>query len=399
MPPVPSSQRLLVLLCVTTCVSTVSIGAFPALLPEVAGGRALADWQLGAVAGAFGFARMIADIPVGLFITHHARRALVLAPFLLVTGIACMVTSASFGMLLFGRALMGAGHTLGMLAGLTAILRHRPGAGLASSLNAFEFSAMIGILGGVGVLTVLPRGLSWESALLIAGVPLLVAFATAPLAAAALPRADPPAAAPSPVGTGGAEGEAARAPEPSGWGWMAALAFAAGGTVALAYASVEQFVIPLRGSREFGLDRAGIASMLMIAQAADILALLPVGALADRRGTARVLGTILVVFAVAMALIGFGTTLPALQAGCVLFGLSMAGWMLPLGVLRAVTPSPRVAWRLSLYRVVVDGGMFLGPFVSGLLAARFPRLLPAVLAVMLAAIGLALTVKGRPTPR
>ena len=43
--------------------------------------------------------------------------------------------------------------------------------------------------------------------------------------------------------------------------------------------------------------------------------------------------------------------------------------------------------------------MFLGPFVSGLLAARFPRLLPAVLAVMLAAIGLALTVKGRTAPR
>ncbi len=104
-----------------------------------------------------------------------------------------------------------------------------------------------------------------------------------------------------------------------------------------------------------------IARTLMIAQATDILTLLPVGALADRRGTARVLGAILVVFAAAMAPIGFGTTLPMLQAGCVLFGLSMAGWMLPLGVLRAVTSSPRVAWRLSLYRVVVDGGMFLGP--------------------------------------
>src|SRR5262245_7548230 len=36
----------------------------------------LADWRLGVVAGAFGFARMCADLPVGMFITHHLRRAL-----------------------------------------------------------------------------------------------------------------------------------------------------------------------------------------------------------------------------------------------------------------------------------------------------------------------------------
>lgn len=395
------SPRLLVLLCVTMCVSTVSVGPFPALLPEVGGGRSLADWQLGAVAGAFGFARMIADVPVGFFITHHARRALVLAPFVLVAGIACVVTSASFGMLLLGRALMGAGHTLGMLAGLTAILRYRAGTGLASSLNAFEFSAMIGILGGVGFLTLLPRGLSWEAALLVTCAPLLLAFVTAPLAAAALPRADAPAAGlSSSRGDTGTTPSAVAAPSgSSGWASMATLAFAAGGTVALAYSTVEQFVIPLRGSREFALDRAGIARMLMIAQATDLLALLPVGALADRRGTARVLGAILVVFAAAMALIGFGSTLPMVQAGCVLFGLSMAGWMLPLGVLRAVTPSPRVAWRLSLYRVVVDGGMFLGPFLSGVLAARYPRLLSALLASALAAIGVALILKTRSASR
>jgi MFS family permease len=393
------SQRLLVLLCVTMCVSTVSIGAFPALLPEVAGGRGLADWQLGAVAGAFGFARMLADVPVGVFITHHARRALLFAPFILVAGIACVVMSASFGMLLLGRALMGAGHTLGMLAGLTAILRYRAGAGLASALNAFEFSAMIGILGGVGVLTLLPRGLSWETALLVACVPLVIAFVTAPLAAAALPRAEaPPGTLAASRGSADTTGSAALSGS-TGWASMAVLAFAAGGTVALAYSTVEQFVIPLRGSREFALDRAGIARTLMIAQATDLLALLPVGALADRRGTAPVLGTILVVFAAAMALIAFGATLPMLQAGCVLFGLSMAGWMLPLGVLRAVTPSPRVAWRLSLYRVVVDGGMFLGPFLSGLLATRYPRLLPALLAAALGAIGLALTLTARPATR
>jgi hypothetical protein len=51
-----------------------------ALLPEIGAAAVLADWQLGAVAGAFGLARMVSNVPVGLFITHHLTRALVLSP-------------------------------------------------------------------------------------------------------------------------------------------------------------------------------------------------------------------------------------------------------------------------------------------------------------------------------
>ena len=175
---------------------------------------------------------------------------------------------------------------------------------------------------------------------------------------------------------------------------LALLAVVTGGAVAVSYATVEQFVIPLRGSREFGLDRAGIARLLMLSQAVDIVALLPVGALADRRGTPPVLGGVLLLFSLALALIGFGS-LPLMVAGCALFGLSMAGWMLPLGILRSATPPDQVAWRTALYRVAVDGGMFLGPFVAGLLTARHAGVLPGVMTVVLAAVGLALLGLGR----
>ena len=37
-----------------------------------------------------------------------------------------------------------------------------------------------------------------------------------------------------------------------------------------------------------------------------------------------------------------------------------------------VTPPAQVAWRTALYRVAVDGGMCLGPLVSGILTARHP---------------------------
>jgi hypothetical protein len=41
--------------------------------------------------------------------------------------------------------------------------------------------------------------------------------------------------------------------------------FALGVIMALAWSAVSQFVIPLRGTREFGLDRAGISGLLSLA--------------------------------------------------------------------------------------------------------------------------------------
>src|SRR5262249_62083492 len=90
---------------------------------------------------------------------------------------------------------------------------------------------------------------------------------------------------------------------------------------------------------------------------------------------------------------GFGT-LPMMAVGCVLFGVSMAGWLLPVGILRSVTPAAQIAWRTALYRVSVDGGMFLGPLLSGLLT-RHASVLPGVMLAVLAIVGIALIVHAR----
>ena len=84
-------------------------------------------------------------------------------------------------------------------------------------------------------------------------------------------------------------------------------------------------------------------------------------------------------------------------AGCALFGLGMAGWMLPLSVLRSATPPEQVAWRTALYRVGVDGGLFLGPSLSGVLGERAGGVLPAFAAATLAV--LAVLLWRRPEPR
>jgi MFS family permease len=283
---------------------------------------------------------------------------------------------------------MGAGHTLGTLGLLTTILRVRADRRLASALNASEFSAMLGMLGGVALVGAMPVTLAWRTAFVIGCSPLLAAFVSLSALLKLLPRDREPRPwfARSTVVTAGAEAC-------GGGRGTSLLAFAAGGAIALAYATLEQFVIPVRGSREFGLERAGIARLLVLAQLTDTAALLPVGALADRWGIARVLGAVLLTFAAAVAMVGLGP-LPLVVAGCVAYGLGMAGWMLPVGLLRSATPASQVAWRTGVFRVCVDGGMFLGPFASGLLGAAHARVLPAVLAGTLLVIGLSLLARG-----
>ena len=113
-----------------------------------------------------------------------------LAPGLMVAGALLLASAGSFGTLIVGRALMGTGHTLTMLGGLTAILRYRAGPGLASSLNAVEFSAMLGVLSGATLMSVLPRSVPWNTALLLACAPLIVNVVLLPALWRALPGPD-----------------------------------------------------------------------------------------------------------------------------------------------------------------------------------------------------------------
>ena len=98
---------------------------------------------------------------------------------------------------------------------------------------------------------------------------------------------------------------------------------------------------------------------------------------------------VLIIFAAGIILVAFAP-LGLAVFGCVLFGIGLAGWNLPLSILRRVTPPERVAWRTAQYRVAVDAGIFLGPFLSGILGEGPLWMLSASCGAMLGVLGVAM---------
>jgi MFS family permease len=367
--------------------NTFLVGAFGPVLPDIAHTRGLADWQLGVVAGAFGFARMAGAMPAGLIAARHVALSLVASPVFLSIGLACVTVGGTFAWLVLGRALMGVGHTLLMVGGLTAILLDDKGANASFRLNTFEFSGMLGILGGLLVVGLLPSGWSWNLSLAVASSPLIVSA----LVGRAILRRFSPTPALGRTAAGPAASSPPRRGAPVFW-----LMLAVGITMAFAWSSVSQFLIPLRGTREFGLERGGISLLLALAQVVDLIVLLPTGRLADRVGRVPVLATMTMVLGLGAIGTGLGS-FPLFVAGCAGLGLGLAGWMLPLGIAREHGGAEGLAWRTALYRVGTDAAIFLGPVVSGLLGERAAR--SFVAAIGLAALAMGARLLLRPLPR
>src|SRR5262245_65960043 len=98
----------------------------------------------------------------------------------MLAGTVLLAASSSFSVLVLGRLILGFAYTLGTVSGLIALLLDERGPGASVRLNIFEFSAMIGVLGGLGLVGLLPGHWGWSPSLLIASSPLLLILAAVP---------------------------------------------------------------------------------------------------------------------------------------------------------------------------------------------------------------------------
>src|SRR5512137_2776991 len=183
----PIVTRPVVLLCLLIFGNTFAVGAFPVLLPDIGRAAGVDDFALGVLAGAFGFARLASDLPAGLLITHHLRRALVMGALAVTAGVLCLGLGGPYELLVVGRVLSGVGHTLVMLSGITGVVRYARPRAHGFALNAYEMSGMLGILGGMVAAGFLPGHWPWNVTILMASVPQFLGLLLLPALMRAIP--------------------------------------------------------------------------------------------------------------------------------------------------------------------------------------------------------------------
>jgi len=366
--------------------NTFALGAFPVLLPDIARQTGFDDVSLGVLAGAFGFARLLFDLPAGLLLARYVRSAIVLGACVLTVGNLLLFAGDSLWLLVLGRGLYGAGHATLLLSVLLTVARFAATSGHAFSLNVVEFSGMLGMLLGMVIVAVLPGEWPWQTTLMLASCPQLAGLLFLP----GLLREVQSGATTAPPATTEAASAPVKWTELIRLNRLTCLAWGSGFVLAVAWAAVGQFILPLRAAREFELSRLGVAMMLALPQVVDLCVLLPLGRLADRVSRTRLLGIILLVLSIGIAAMAFGS-FPWAVFGCALFGLGLAAWMLPISLLGRPASPHAAALRVSLHRTFVDAGVFFGPLAAGLLADRgLLWIAGAASTFALIAIGLAL---------
>ena len=347
--------------------NTFALGAFPVLLPDIAQQTGYDDVALGVLAGAFGFARLLCDLPAGLLLSRYLRAAILLGAAALTSGNLLLFSGHELWMLVLGRGLYGAGHATLLLSVLITVSRFAASSGHAFSLNVVEFSGMLGMLLGMLLVAVLPDGWPWQRALMLASAPQLLGLLLLPGLLRVVGSGEPVLSAARLEGEGDSPARAPRWHELISLNRLTMLAWLSGFVLAVAWAAVGQFILPLRAAREFERARIGVAMMLALPQVVDLCFLLPLGRLADRVSRVRLLGVILLVLSLGIAAMAFGSFSWAVL-GCALFGIGLAAWMLPISLLGRPSSPRAAALRVSLHRTFVDAGVFFGPLGAGLLA-------------------------------
>jgi MFS family permease len=84
------------LLCLFVFGNTFAVGAFAPLVPDIARAHELTDRQVGAVAAAFGFARMVGAMPAGALAGRRLGLAMAAAPAPPGVGVLALASATGF---------------------------------------------------------------------------------------------------------------------------------------------------------------------------------------------------------------------------------------------------------------------------------------------------------------
>lgn len=162
-----------------------------------------------------------------------------------------------------------------------------------------------------------------------------------------------------------AAGPDGRACSRAGWFTPEAVVLGAAFLLAFGYGGLFQTLLPLRSGLLLGFDAGDIALLMTAGYGADLLLLIPVGWLSDRKGKHRILAGGLASLLLGTLLFGSGRGPFSMHLSSILLGASLSTWMMPAAIVAARRGRRTRGKALGLYRFVVDIGYILGPVMLG----------------------------------
>lgn len=315
----------------------------------------------GLLMGAFGFARLLSNLPAGVLVDRVGlRTAALLGLGVLFAGSLLAIAPLGFHVLMAAIAIQGAGSALFSTAAMTALVMKAGPERRGAAMSWFQSSLLLAFAVGplVGGLLVGPLG---------AHVPFMAQAVLAVAAVAAVRLL--PAAAPAPATSG--PGQPVAAPASSLIGPALVAGAVMGFAAFFARIGAGWTVIPNVGLTTLGLTPGMIGAIVGVGTAAN-LAVMPLSAAGiDRWGAGRTLAAATVATLVSLVGMAIAPTVAMLWVGAALL-MAATGTMIPAAGAVALRGVDRrhTGRAMGLFRTGTDLGMSLGPVaVPGIAAA------------------------------
>lgn len=364
------SYERLIAICISTVLVMAGQGIVSPVLPLYADSFGVSTAMVGATVTAFGLARLLTNIPAGMFADRRGRRFLLVGgPLITAVGMLGSGLAGSIWVLLVFRFVAGLGSGLYMTGAQIYLLDIAEPDQTARFIATNQAALLVGVSFGPALGGVLASEYGLSSPFLVVSA---AAFVTAVYGYLRLPETLDPKnaeAARSEVNSDGSSAD----DDPSRWALLRSVDFLAVGLVAFGVfsirAGVRQTLVPLQLNQEFGLEVADLGALFTALGVIGIVLIGPAGWAADRLGKKLIIVPTAIMAALGIGLVAIADSLPVLIAGLTIsaFGTSISG-PAPAAYVADLVDEGRRGQAMGLYRTAGDLGVVLSPVASGAVA-------------------------------
>ncbi len=370
-------------------------GVVAPVLPLFADSFGVSTAMVGATVTAFGLARLITNVPAGLFADRNGRRLLLIGgPLVTAVGMLGSGLSGSIWLLLVFRFVAGLGSGLYMTGAQIYVLDIAEPHQTARFIAINQAALLVGVSVGPALGGILAENYGLASPfLVVAGSALLTSVYGLIRLPETLAERPPQPAGPSdrsepPAGFEPVPDE----PEPSPWSILGSIDFVAVALVSFAVfsirAGVRQTLVPLQLNQEFGLGVDDLGVLFTVLGLIGIVLIGPAGWAADRFNRKVIIVPTALLIAVGIGVVSFADTLTVFIVGLTIsaVGSSITG-PAPAAYVADLVSDDRRGQAMGLYRTAGDLGVVLAPVIGGAVADLVS--IPFAIAMNAALIGAA----------